>query len=566
MASPSDDNPVIIVGAGIGGLSAALDLASRGHAVTVVEAGDEPGGKMRAVQVDGASIDAGPTVFTMRWVFDDLLASCGLRLDELVTLRPLSLLARHAWRPSDPGGHAACLDLHADVQRSADAIGDFASAQEAQRFLAFCEQAKRTYRRLEGPHIRSERPTFTQMVRDLGPAGLANLASLGPFATLWQSLGRHFQDPRLRQLFARYATYCGASPWMAPATLMLVAHVEMAGVWSIDGGMPALARALAGAASRRGVRFCYGQRVQRIVVEGGRVGGVQLADGTRLAARHVVFNGDVNALATGLLGEPVRAAAPRHSKPSQRSLSAVTWAMHCHTSGFPLARHNVFFDDDYESEFVDVFARRRLPEHGTVYVCAQDRLDDATTAITTTTTTRTTTATRVDAGRERLLALVNAPADGDVRTFDTTEVTACEQRSLELMKHCGLRLAITHPSQVVRRTPNDFARLHPGSGGALYGPAAHGWMSLFARASTRTKLPGLYLAGGSVHPGPGVPMAAMSGRLAAATLREDLDSTSRSRRVRIAGGTSTDSATTAVTPSRSSPSSAASSHPTTVAR
>jgi 1-hydroxycarotenoid 3,4-desaturase len=558
VASPSDDTPVVVVGAGIGGLSAALDLASRGLPVTVVEAGDEPGGKMRSVQVDGASIDAGPTVFTMRWVFDDLLATCGLRLDELVTLRPLSLLARHAWRPTGSGRDAACLDLHADVQRSADAIGDFASAQEAQRFLSFCEQAKRTYRRLEGPHIRSERPTFTQMVRDLGPAGLANLASLGPFATLWQSLGRHFHDPRLRQLFARYATYCGASPWMAPATLMLVAHVEMAGVWSIDGGMPALARALAGAASRRGVRFCYGQRVQRIVVESGRVGGVQLADGSRLAARHVVFNGDVNALATGLLGEPLRAAAPRRSTPSQRSLSAVTWALHCRTSGFPLVRHNVFFDDDYESEFADVLERRRLPERGTVYVCAQDRNDDATMAATT--------ATTVKAGRERLLALVNAPADGDVRTFDTTEVTACEQRSLELMKHCGLRLTITHPSQVLRRTPNDFAHLHPGSGGALYGPATHGWMSLFARASTRTKLPGLYLAGGSVHPGPGVPMAAMSGRLAAATLQADLDSTSRSRRVRIAGGTSTDSATTAATPSRSSPSSAASSHPTTVAR
>ncbi len=516
-----------MVGAGVGGLVSALLLAARGLEVTLVEAGDAPGGKMRAVAVDGASIDAGPTVFTMRWVFDEILAELGASLEQLVTLTPLSVLARHAWR-----GHGERLDLHADAQRSADAIAAFSSPAEGRRFLAFCDEARRVYQRLEGPVIRSSRPSLAQMAGDLGPSGLGTLATLGPFATLWRTLGRHFHDPRLRQLFARYATYCGASPWEAPATLMLVAHVEMDGVWSIEGGMATLAQRLADLAVARGVQLRYASAAERIVVERGAAVGVQLASGEHLSADAVVFNGDTNALALGLLGPEVTGAMPAPLAPEARSLSAVTWAMHARTQGFELARHNVFFDADYESEFADVFRARRLPERGTVYLCAQDRTHDGA----------------APAGRERLLALVNAPADGDRRSFDATEIDPCEQRSLMLLRDCGLQIDIQQPQQVLRCTPADFNRLYPGSGGALYGPATHGWMALFKRAGAATALPGLYLAGGSAHPGPGVPMAAMSGRLAAATALAHLDSISRLRRVRISGGTSMASATTAATP------------------
>jgi 1-hydroxycarotenoid 3,4-desaturase len=515
---------------------AALLLAARGLAVTLIESGDAPGGKMRAVEVEGARIDAGPTVFTMRWVFDELLAQAGATLDELVTIRPLSVLARHAW-----AGHEARLDLHAGLAESADAIARFASPAEARRYLAFCAQARRVYHTLEGPHIRSARPNLAGMVAALGPSGLATLVGLGPFASLWRTLGRHFHDARLRQLFARYATYCGASPWAAPATLMLVAHVEQEGVWAIDGGLSTLAQRLADLAQQRGVRLRLGTPVERLRVEHGRACGVVLAGGERIDADSVVFNGDASALASGLLGPQAAHHGPQPVRADKRSLSAVTWAIHARSDGFPLTRHNVFFDADYAGEFDDVFKRRRLPRQATVYVCAQDRLDDA--PLTT------------PGGSERLLALVNAPAEGDrparagePHPFDPSEIDSCQHRSLALLQQCGLRLQIARSSQVLRRTPTDFHRLYPGSGGALYGPATHGWMALFRRSGATTTLPGLYLAGGSVHPGPGVPMAALSGRLAAATLLEHLDSTSQSRRVPTSGGTSTRSATTAATP------------------
>jgi 1-hydroxycarotenoid 3,4-desaturase len=252
-----------------------------------------------------------------------------------------------------------------------------------------------------------------------------------------------------------------------------------------------------------------------------------------LEADHVIFNGDVSALAQGLLGPTVQPSF--QSVPSKnRSLSAFTLSMHAESSGFPMVRHNVFFNQNYRREFDDIFQNRRLPEQGTVYVCAQDRSDNGL----------------AQAGLERLLCLVNAPADGDIHSFNSSEIHACETSSLALMRRCGLEIK-TSSHQVVRTLPQDFAGMFPGSGGALYGQATHGWMSAFARPSSRSKVPGLYTAGGSVHPGPGVPMAAMSGRLAAATLMADLGLTKLSRRVVISGGMSTRSATTVNTGSPS---------------
>lgn len=501
----------------------ALQLACRGLEVTLFDAAPCVGGKMRQLEVDGAHIDAGPTVFTMRWVFDELLQAAGTRLEDELQISPLAVLARHAWR-----GQPATLDLHARREDSAEAIARFSSPAEARRFLGFCTQAERVYRTLEGPYIRSTRPSMGSLARDLGPRGLAVLAGLGPFASLWRSLGRHFHDARLQQLFGRYATYCGASPWAAPATLMLVAQVEMDGVWSVQGGMHALAQALARVAQRRGVQIRLGQPVQEILLHQGRPCGVRLADGSVTAADSVVFNGDTHALASGLLGAAVQRAVPP-TQPQERSLSALTWALHARSSGFALERHNVFFDSDYRSEFDDIFRAARLPRQGTVYICAQDRGGPGA----------------APAGPERLLCLVNAPA-GQTRASHPEETEPCEQRSLALLRECGLSLQWA-PHQVQRTTPQGFAQLFPGSAGALYGRVTHGWMSSFSRPSAASRIPGLFLAGGSVHPGPGVPMAAMSGRLAAATLMAHLDSTSRSHRVHISGGISTPSATTVPT-------------------
>jgi 1-hydroxycarotenoid 3,4-desaturase len=218
----------------------------------------------------------------------------------------------------------------------------------------------------------------------------------------------------------------------------------------------------------------------------------------------VVLNGDAAALSGGRFGAAAAGAVPAVPR-AKRSLSAVTWAAHVETRGFPLVRHNVFFSADYAREFAEIFDRAGLPTEPTVYVCAQDRGDDD----------------RDLAGPERLLILSNAPARGDWRPFTEEQVAALEDATFAVMRRCGLEVA-RDPARMVRTTPMGFDALFPATGGALYGQAVHGWQATFNRPGSATRLPGLFLAGGSAHPGAGVPMATLSGRLAAAAVLQGM--------------------------------------------
>lgn len=491
---------VIVVGAGMGGLAAAADLARQGRTVTVLERAAAAGGKLRSVVVNGQAIDAGPTVFTMHEVFAQLFRDCGERLEDHLALERADILARHAW---SSGG---VLDLHADVQRSAAAIGEFAGEREAQGYLELCQRSARVYAALRDSFMTVARPSPAQLVTRLGAQGLASMWRTPPWQSLWQALGSHFRDPRLRQLFGRYATYVGSSPLAAPATLMLIAHVEQNGVWLVRGGMRQVAQALEKLGRAQGAEYRYDTPVQRILTRDGRVSGVELPSGEILEADAVVFNGDANALASGALGDNVRPAAPAIT-PQQRGLSAVTWCLHAQTRGLELQHHNVFFANDYPREFSAIFAERRITQQPTIYICAQDRSES-------------TRMVEGERGRERLLLLVNAPADGDRGGIDDATLSTLERRVFDLLERCGLQIERQTGDGVVTR-PQDFERLFPCTGGALYGRANHGAFASFEKPASQTPIGGLYLAGGSAHPGPGIPMATLSGRLAAARLAAD---------------------------------------------
>ncbi len=510
---------VAIIGAGMGGLASAARLAARGCRVTVFDKEAGPGGKVRKWPVGDAAIDAGPTVFTLRDVFDDLFRTCGAELDERVTVRPATLLARHAWEPGRQ------LDLHADPLRSEQAIGEFAGAAAAAGYRSFRREAGRIHGILDKSFMRHSKVAWPgPLMWRIGLHRVGDLIAIRPYERLWKVLGEHFVDPRLQQLFGRYATYCGSSPFSTPATLMLISHVEAQGVWLIDGGMSALAGAIELLAREHGAAFRYRAPVARIETAHGRTSGVMLASGERIAADAVIVNADPAALASGALGNQTRrAAAPM--KPRNRSFSAMVWLAHAKASGFPLQRHNVLFSPDYPAEFRDI-ASGSPPADPSVYVCAQDRDE------------------RSDAppGRERLQIVVNAPANGDTHAYTPEERERCTHAMMRSLSRCGLELEEPLPYSLL--TPNEFAALSPSTGGAIYGRASHGWAASFLRQGTRTRIPGLYCAGGSTHPGAGVPMAALSGRLASEAVLRDLASMRRFHLVAMPGGMSTRSAMT----------------------
>jgi len=340
------------------------------------------------------------------------------------------------------------------------------------------------------------------LVRRVGFGKLDAMWLTAPFASLWGALDEHCHDRRLRQLFGRYATYVGSSPLTAPATLMLIAHVEQEGVWFVEGGMRAVAAALRDLAVALGAEFCFDEGAREVLMEANRAVGVVSDQGRELRADQIVFNGDISALGTGMLGAAVSGSV-KAVMPKQRALSAITFCMVAKVSGLVPHYHTVFFAEDYPAEFAAIFGRGDICAYPTVYLCAQDRAGGA-----------------VPEGPERLLLLVNAPADGDRRFRDPGNLAGYRDKALALLRECGCIIEYDQASCIVT-DPRAFSERFPGSGGSLYGRANHGPLASFARPGARSRVQGLYLAGGSVHPGAGVPMSAMSGRLAAAAVLED---------------------------------------------
>ena len=513
-----------IIGAGIGGLSSALRLAHAGAQVTVFERHAHPGGKMRTTPSTAGPVDAGPTVLTLKHVFDKLFQDTGSALCNHVTLRQEEILARHFW----PDG--TTLDLMADPAASAENVSATFGPKVAEEFRAFSTRAATLFDAFDAPMMQATTPSLAK----LGATVLRHphlLALMDPLRSLSRSLSAQFSEPKLAQLFGRYATYVGGIPDASPALLSLIWHAESQGVWHVEGGMQKLAQAIAARATDLGAQFRYKSHVQRIEMQNGRPAAVETeTDRTPIDA--VLFNGDPRALSAGMLGrKPQKAVSPAATEP--RSLSAFVHSFAAIPEGVDLAGHNVFFCADPADEF-DALAARQMPRDATLYICAQDRFGGA----------------RPD-GPERFEIIMNAPPARDGSTLSPEDQERCHSATLQRLARFGLHFTPRPPAESLTM-PQNFAAMFPASNGSLYGRSPHGMMAAFQRPTVRSRIPGLYLVGGGVHPGAGIPMATLCAAHAAEAIITDLSLTSTSRQVATPGGTSMASPTMANAPSRSS--------------
>jgi len=526
MANPtsiSADAPhVVVIGAGVGGLATALRLLTQGFAVTVLERGPRPGGKMRQIPVGKDHFDGGPSVMTMPWVLDDLLACAGVARQDVLSLSPLSPLCRHFF------ADGSVLDLFADEplpagakahpdaawQRSADEIARIISRRSADEYCRFRRHAAAIYQAVEGPFLRRPLPQGPlEVVTSFNLRDAFGMLRLDALRSLWRAVCSQFSDERLRILFARYATYSGADPFVAPATLAVIPHVELAfGVYAVDGGMYSVAGCLSELIVRHGGRIRCGAEVERVELDasGERATAVFVA-GERIAADYVVANCDAVQVYSRLLAGS--RAADRHAQAVadlEPSLSAYLNLFVVDgdaVARLPLVHHNVFFSRDYVQEWKEL--RSGPPSDPTVYLCNPDHSQ----------------------AHQRWFCLTNSPplpARG-AGPWDATLRAACRERVVQQLArhHIGLSPILQAEGEV---TPQDFAGLFPLSRGAIYGPAASSRLGAFARP--RNRVPGidnLFCVGGSTHPGAGVPMVMLSAAIVSELLQKQHGRTSRRR-------------------------------------
>ncbi|WP_029431644.1 NAD(P)/FAD-dependent oxidoreductase [Blastococcus sp. URHD0036] len=491
---------VAVVGAGLGGLAAAARLAALGHDVTVLEQADTVGGKLGWYARDGHAFDTGPSLVTLPQVYRDLFAATGGPLEESVGLVRLDPAVAYRFAdgtslalPGEPAAIPAALDA---------ALGGGAGAQWA----GLMARAERMWRVTEQPFLRSPLAGAATLAR-LARSG-HDVATVAPWRTL-RGLGRsQLRDPALRTLLDRYATYSGSDPRRAPAVLATVPYAEQAfGSWYVRGGLHRLAQAVAERATERGARLRTGTAVERVLVEGGRTAGVELSDGEVVRADVVVSAADATALYRDLL-PPLRTTrrVRRDLGRSTPSLSGfvLLLALRGRTPG--LAHHTVLFPDDYDAEFDAVFGvgrHRGAPrpvEDPTVYVSAPDD-----------------PATRPDEDSESWFVLVNAPRhdpDGGVDWDRPGLVDRYADRVLEVLATRGLDVRDRVLWRVVR-TPADLARETRSVGGSIYGTSSNGARAAFLRPGNRGPVPGLFLVGGSAHPGGGLPLVTLSAEIVA---------------------------------------------------
>jgi phytoene desaturase len=470
--------PAVVIGGGVGGLAAAIRLRAAGHPVALFERNDTFGGKLAVRERDGFAFDVGPSLVTLPRLFDDLFRLAGTTLADEVDLVRLDPQFRYSWRDGT-------------VRVMPDAGWD------DPQYRRFVDRGARVWRVSERTFLAGPMSSPWSLARRLRSP--RDLTSIDPFRTIDRRARATFDDPHLVQWAGRYATYSGSSPFEAPATLACIPAIEHHhGCWYPMGGLGALRDALVRVAERSGVELHRDSDVARVIIDRRRphgMRGIELTDGHTFLAPIVVANADAEHLYRDLMPDDGRLTSLQRT-PRSTSGFVVLAGVRGRTPD--LAHHNVWFSDDSRREFGQL-ARGQLADDPTIYACVSSVTDP----------------TQAPDGDENWFLLVNTPSD--------VRVDADEYRDLVLRRLAehGVdlrdRLAFTETI-----TPDDLAARYRSPGGAIYGTSSNGARAAFARPNNRGPRRGLYLVGGSSHPGGGLPLVTLSGRIVADLVADDL--------------------------------------------
>lgn len=488
---------ISVVGAGIGGMSAAARLAKQGHQVTVFENSDQSGGKCRTEWFGDYAFDTGPSLLTLPAVFRDLFLKTGKRIEHVLDISPVDPAFNYNFAD---GSKVTFPNLsnpktYLEIEKS---FGISAS----QSWRQIIERSEKMWEASRDSFIESELTSIWPLL--LRKNLINQINQISPFTSLRSLSEKLNLDPHLKMIIDRYATYTGSDPRSAPAVLLTIAFVESTfGAWHIKGGIGQLSVALEQRCRDLGVDFQFKSLVTKILVERNKVEGVVLSEGKIIKSDLVVSNSDAEYTFNSLIGNEVSSARGerRKLKSATKSLAGFSLLLgldNKKSKPVDVKHHNVYFPENYNLEFDQIFTQKVPVTDPTIYLCAPK--DSSMVK---------------GADKEAWFVLVNAPRHEPESGWDWKD-GGQEYAQKIISKMDDLGLNVTNRLDFMEyRTPADLENYAMAPGGSIYGTSSNSPVSAFLRARNRSKVKGLFCVGGSAHPGGGLPLVGISAEIVA---------------------------------------------------
>ncbi|MGD9899332.1 MAG: phytoene desaturase family protein [Calditrichaceae bacterium] len=488
---------VTVIGAGLGGLAAAIRLASMGFEVTVFEKNAKPGGKMNEIVNHAYRFDTGPSLLTMPSIIDELFEFAGFNRSDFLEFRPVDPVCRYFFNDG------SIFDTFNNPDKMIFSLAGLAP-NEVENYQKFMAYSRDLYERAGQLFLTTPIHERKKIFRSGFLSRLAEIHKIDPFRTVHQGVSGFFNDERLIQLFDRYATYNGSDPFRAPATLNMIPYLEAhPGAFYISGGMYRLVEAMLKIAAALNIDIRTSTTVEKIIHKNRKVEAVRI-DGHVLKTDYVVCNADVVSAYSDLIdGLPKKA---KHYQKLEPSLSGMVflWGINGENPG--LKHHNIIFSNDYKKEFSQLFNDHQHPDDPTIYVAITSKTDPE----------------HAPENGENWFVLVNMPYLTDQNEWET-DIEAVRKNILRKLSEHGINVAGKIETEKVL-TPESFQNLYGANRGSIYGLSSNSRSSAFLRPANRSReIEGLYFAGGSAHPGGGIPLVILAGKMTADLIGETMN-------------------------------------------
>lgn len=478
---------VVVIGGGLGGLSAAISLAQSGFKVSLYEKNTHLGGKLNRLEQDGFGFDLGPSILTMKPVFEKLFIRSGVRMDDYIE----TVEVEHQWRCFFP--NETVIDLYSDLDKMAT-MNSALSEQDMQEYREFLDYAKGLYEITTAGYFNAGLDNTAEVLRHHGV--VRTLKGFDLTSTMYQAIAKRIQNPQLRDMLAYFIKYVGSSPYDAPAILNMMIYMQHAqGIWYVSGGMHGIAEGLVRLGKELGIQFYPDTEVTQLHKKKEQILSAELSDGTIVEADYFVSNMEVIPAYEKLLGEdqPFIKQLEKQFEPASSGL-----VIHLGIKGeYPqLGHHNFFFSADSRQNFKTIFHDHQLPNDPTIYLVNVNKTD----------------ATQTIPGHENLKILPHIPYIPD-QPFTADDYAALEERVFEKLERMGL--TDLHERIVTKDVwlPEDIERIYYSHRGAIYGTVSDRQKNRgFKHAKESERYENLYFVGGTVNPGGGMPMVTLSGQ------------------------------------------------------